>query len=126
MFVVKADEDEEEVYGCGLNSRGQLGLGYLSHVNDCIKIDRLSNLMVKTDKSFRKVKITQIECGADHCLALSDIGSVFSWGGNEAGEQGNQKRMFSENPAVVPKFLKYRVKRVFADRTSSAVLASKE
>lgn len=125
MFVVKGEDEEEEVFGCGINSRGQLGLGYLSHTNATTKVETMSNLLYKTDNGLHKVQLSQLECGRDHCLALTDIGSIFRWGSNEFGELGNMKRMYQDRPDVMGKFLKYKVKRVVADRTSSAVLVSK-
>jgi alpha-tubulin suppressor-like RCC1 family protein len=33
-------------------------------------------------------KIVQVECGKKHTIALSEEGSVYSWGSNEKGQLG--------------------------------------
>lgn len=41
---------ECEVFSCGYNINGQLGLGYLRHVSDIAKIEGLSNYSIKNNK----------------------------------------------------------------------------
>jgi len=34
-------------------------------------------------------------------MALFDVGTVYSWGGNEFGEQGNKKRILVDRPVLL-------------------------
>ena len=122
LFVSELDE-EEEVYGCGLNSRGELGLGYLTHINDVIKVQNLSNFVVETSPGMLKpVKISQIQCGAEHCMALYDVGAVYIWGGNEYGEQGNQLRSMQDKPRLLKRYRDRTVDSINCGRRGSAVI----
>jgi alpha-tubulin suppressor-like RCC1 family protein len=42
IFIILVT-DETEVFGSGHNLKGELGIGYLRHVADLIKIEGLSN-----------------------------------------------------------------------------------
>lgn len=46
--------------------------------------------------------ITQIACGANHSLALTEEGSVFIWGQNEAGQIPNSTAQFVDSPLQLP------------------------
>jgi alpha-tubulin suppressor-like RCC1 family protein len=43
MYFLKLVTDETEIFSCGHNLKGELGIGYLRHVGDLIKIEGLSN-----------------------------------------------------------------------------------
>ena len=113
---------ETEIFGCGKNLVGQLGVGNLSHINDVVKIDSLSNYKVTTEEGQKDVSIKQIRCGDDHCIALLSVGAVLEWGGNEYGQLGNRKRTFSEHPIIVSDFTDERVLSVHAGLNHSAVV----
>jgi len=114
--------DETEVYGCGHNIHGELGVGFLKHVSDLVKIDSLSNYKIKTDDGEKDIRIKEISCGNNHCMALLSIGVVMEWGANEYGQLGNKKRVFSENPLIVNNFAKENVLSVSCGHNNSAVI----
>lgn len=71
--------DMGDAYSCGANSKGQLGIGFM------------------TDKEFRTIiirlrdnfePITQVECGTYHTCFLTKSGKVFSTGLNDEGQLG--------------------------------------
>ena len=115
---------DTEVYGCGLNSRGQLGLGYLTHVTDVMKMQNISNFVYKDPKTFeiRPVGIKDLQCGAEHCMALMDVGVVYSWGSNEYGEQANKKRIIQDRPALLKRYKGKKIQAIAVGERSSAVI----
>jgi alpha-tubulin suppressor-like RCC1 family protein len=124
MFVARNRlNNETEVYGCGYNMHGELGAGNLSHIQDVIKIESLSNYKIKTDEGEKDVRVTQIACGSNHCLALLNVGAVIEWGGNEFGQLGNRKRVFSENPIIMKDFADENIYKVCCGYENSGVIA---
>ncbi|XP_050739123.1 RCC1 and BTB domain-containing protein 1-like isoform X1 [Eriocheir sinensis] len=69
--------DNGEVYGWGLNSSGQLGLGNNVNQHNPSRVTALQGVV-----------ITKIVCGYSHTLALSDEGSLWAWGANSYGQLG--------------------------------------
>jgi len=116
------NSDETEVYGCGHNLKGELGIGVLRHVVDVTKNDGLSNMVVKTDDGQKNIRIDNIKCGLQHCITSLNIGAILSWGSNDYGQLGNRKRTFSENPIWMKTFESYNIKNVCAGDSSSAVI----
>ena len=48
IFVTENLENgETEVFGCGHNLRGEVGVGYIRHITDIMKIEGLSNYKIK-------------------------------------------------------------------------------
>lgn len=45
--------------------------------------------------------LTDVECGRNHCVAVDQNGVVWTWGGNEEGELGNNSRTASASPLQV-------------------------
>ena len=124
-IFVGTDGESTELYGCGLNSRGQLALGYLTHSSNTIKIQNLSNFVVSDEKGMKPVEVKQVECGKEHCLALLDVGAVYSWGGNEHGEQGNKKRLIQDRPKLLKRYANKQVLSVHCGQNNSAVIWTK-
>ncbi|XP_031558665.1 probable E3 ubiquitin-protein ligase HERC4 isoform X2 [Actinia tenebrosa] len=71
--------DQGLVFSWGDNSCGQMGLGNAQKMN--ITWPRMI-------KHLAKMTIVQIACGANHCMALSKGGYLFSWGENTFGQLG--------------------------------------
>ena len=114
---------ETEVYACGHNLHGELGLGGLSHIQEVTKIQSLSNYKVTSEEEGQQdVTIDKLSCGSGHCMALLNIGAVLIWGGNEHGQLGNKKRVFSENPGVVKELADEKVLNICCKHRNSAAI----
>ncbi|XP_052771855.1 alsin-like [Mya arenaria] len=70
--------NKTEVWGWGRNSRGQVGVG------DMLDRDRPSCIQILTGR-----RIVKVACGAQHTVAISSTGEVYSWGHNESGQLGH-------------------------------------
>lgn len=91
----------EQVYACGNNLKGQLGINRTSHLMDLTLLPDMSDLFdEKDDPLFLK----NITCGKRHCLAVYDYGAFMFWGENSLGQLGNRKRAFVESPYPSKKF----------------------
>lgn len=123
MFVTKNNSNKEtEVFGCGLNINGELGVGYLRHVLDVTKVEALSNFIFKENKDDPNIRVDQISCGKNHCVALLNIGAVLEWGSNLKGQLGNKKRVPSENPLIISRLQKKLVKSISCGYDSTSVI----
>lgn len=79
-----------EVYGWGYNGNGQLGLGNnVNQPNPC-RVQLLQGVI-----------ISQLVCGYAHTLALSDEGSLYSWGANSYGQLGTGNKANQVSPSKV-------------------------
>ncbi|MEE6507957.1 hypothetical protein FKM82_017786 [Ascaphus truei] len=83
-------------FGWGAGSEGQLGAGEFTEKTVTPKrITGLSNN-----------KIIQISCGHFHSIALSEDGSVYSWGQNSTGQLGLGKQIPNQASPQLVKSLK--------------------
>lgn len=75
--------NKHQVLSWGCNSFGQLGHGNCGQ--------KTAIYQPKVIKYFNKkhIKIAKIECGGNHSLCLTQIGSLYSFGKNENYECGN-------------------------------------
>jgi alpha-tubulin suppressor-like RCC1 family protein/Tfp pilus assembly protein PilF len=92
-FSLIVDENGE-VWGTGLNDKGQLGLGDLANRNKFVKVPNLK-------------EIAAVAAGADHAVALDSSGEVLVAGSNGYGKLGLgesdynfQRSTFSKVPGV--------------------------
>eukprot|EP01080_Neovahlkampfia_damariscottae_P006773 gene6773-10937_t len=69
---------DKRVFCWGANENGQLGLGYLK--------DRLISTELKF---FNFLNVKELYCGSFHCFALTENGSIFTWGYNDCGQIGS-------------------------------------
>lgn len=77
------------IWGWGLNDLGQLGLGSNGPpIRSAVRIGKDTNWV-------------QVEAGATHVLALKRDGSLWSWGGNSAGQLGTGSTVSSNAPVRV-------------------------
>ncbi|KAG1674128.1 hypothetical protein FOA52_015758 [Chlamydomonas sp. UWO 241] len=67
------------VWSWGWNDRGTLGHGH-----------RGQELKPKRVSALRGVRVEQVAVNGWHCLALSDTGQVYAWGGNEYLQCGSE------------------------------------
>jgi alpha-tubulin suppressor-like RCC1 family protein len=69
---------DSTIYGTGINSVGQLGIG--NTVTPQTSLQLMTNSTGKTPK--------EISCGANHTIVLMTDGAVYGTGGNDAGHLG--------------------------------------
>ncbi|KAM3849861.1 secretion-regulating guanine nucleotide exchange factor [Diretmus argenteus] len=102
-----------EVFVCGQNHSGQLGLGHTADV---------STLHLRPSLSLR---VDKVSCGWDFTLLLSDCGRVFACGSNAFGQLGVEQALTHSTDLLVVESLKERVVSVAAGlRHSLAVTDS--
>ncbi|EPB76838.1 kinase domain protein [Ancylostoma ceylanicum] len=104
---------DNEVFAWGSNKHGQLGLG--DTVDRVITCDRgtiltcgngrLVGLGGKEDVTrptlldeLLRVHVSELVCGAEHCLALTEDGDVFVWGNGQDGRLGTGKAEWINTP----------------------------
>jgi hypothetical protein len=77
-----------ELYGCGRNAKGQLGLGHTDPVFAATKLP--------VSKSWKLV-----DCGGNYTLALDNDGKIYSCGTNANGQLGRGAGVGSQDPNLV-------------------------
>lgn len=87
--------DETEVFSCGFGMFGELACGRTKHVSDIEMVAGLSQYKVPDQNGKEQdVRISKLSCGAHHCMALLNVGSILEWGNNDNGQLG----IYSSNP----------------------------
>jgi alpha-tubulin suppressor-like RCC1 family protein len=120
---VNSENKRSQVFGCGNNMFGQLGNGYIKHVNNFQKIENLSDYTIPMeDGSEKNVEVDDISCGDNHCMALLNIGVIMIWGVNEYGQLGNKKRSFSTKPLISSRFNDKQILKIKADYRNNFVI----
>ena len=78
------------LYAWGSNEYGQLGLDCLDRL-DCALIPTFLHQhpphLIHCNRL--TIYITQIACGANHSVALDNIGRIYAWGSNSHGQLGD-------------------------------------
>ncbi|KAL3464412.1 regulator of chromosome condensation 1/beta-lactamase-inhibitor protein II [Aspergillus heterothallicus] len=88
-IVNNAPTELLDVYVCGLNTDGQLGLG---HSNDnAIHPTRNPHL------SKKKAGVVQVAAGGAHCVALTYDNRILTWGANYEGQLGRRTRNLEDD-----------------------------
>ena len=82
------------VYTWGWNQYGQLGNGTTTN-------SRIPVAVVTTDTPLAGKIISQIAAGNAHALAMTDDGTVYTWGWNQYGQLGNNSTINSSLPVIV-------------------------
>jgi len=101
-----------EVYTFGRNHWGQCGTGNMeAHVFSPVKVKGLP-------------RISAMDCGLQHCVAVAEDGAVFSWGKGNRGQLGDELGEHSASPVRVP--LKGRVTAVSAGFAHTAALMEED
>ncbi|ODV63480.1 uncharacterized protein ASCRUDRAFT_96205 [Ascoidea rubescens DSM 1968] len=88
--IVLTNEQYDNIYICGKNSKGLLGLGELDN-----QLPKL-NFIPTGDNVFEDINIVDVALSLEHTLCLSSKGEVYSWGLNNYGQLG-YKVKFSPN-----------------------------
>jgi len=103
--------DLGEMYSCGYNQHGQLGLGDFA-------IHRLPEKIRSLDG--RRVEI--IASGWHHSMAVLDDGILYSWGYNEHGECGHGHRERNATPEIVGSLVGRRIVMIAGGQYHSLAL----
>ncbi|EKM80007.1 hypothetical protein AGABI1DRAFT_72781 [Agaricus bisporus var. burnettii JB137-S8] len=90
-----AIDDNDDVWGWGLNTMGQTGTGWSSRDDDCVhfpqKVESLSRESLSGDT------VVQIAAGEHHTIFLTAAGKVYSCGRMD----GSQLGLEDDNPAII-------------------------
>ena len=73
-------------------------------------------------EALRNVRAVAIAAGSDHCLVLTDEGTVLSWGCGQYGKLGHGDEEYQEEPKVIEALRGVRVVAILASDTYSMVL----
>ena len=106
---------DNQVYGWGNNTCGQLGRGYVSERDEYLKAEIIE---------FPLGSVIQLTCGAYHTLALTCDGKVYGWGDNTRGQIGcgREKRGAIHTPIHLKNFSPFSVKILKASADCSYAL----
>lgn len=73
-----------EIYACGESTNGRLGVGNVTGNVPLLQlIDGFSGVHVKK---------LEVHSGGRHCLAVTALGALYSWGEGEDGKLGHGNR----------------------------------
>ena len=115
-FILCLSRDKH-VYGWGNNDHGQLGRGYTKSIVS-------SKGISEPDIKFGSESVIQLSVGFNHCLALTEEGSVYGWGSNEYGQIGcgEEKGDKITSPLHLDIFPQFSVKTIHCFDNQSFVL----
>lgn len=68
-------------------------------------------------------RVTDVVCGKEHCLLLTEHGQVFSWGGGSRGQLGHGTLSSEPRPRLVSALDGLRVTKIAAGGWHSAVIS---
>ena len=85
--------DGGELWAWGSNLRGQLGDGASSHRPSPVKV---------LESGLHFTGVETVSAGGNHTVAIKDDGSLWSWGLNEFGQLGDNRKLGSVNPNPNP------------------------
>ena len=106
------------VYSCGYNDKGQLGLGDITNSYTPTQIPNLNN-------------ITQIACGGSngdgdsyysiflHSLFLNSTGQVYSCGSNFYGQLGHENNNDLKIPTLIPNLT--NIEKIFSGYATTSM-----
>jgi alpha-tubulin suppressor-like RCC1 family protein len=60
------------------------------------------------------LQVTDVACGKEHCLLLTEHGQVWSWGGGSRGQLGHGVLGGEERPRVVAALEGMRIRKIAA------------
>ena len=115
MFI----SENKEIYACGVNDLGQLGISdYPSqkHVFDKDNLKCFDFVNPTLIECFFTMKVDKISCGEGHCLAIvrdstSMFQNVWSWGTNKFGQLGLGNLIKSSLPKPINYLVEYNDKK---------------
>jgi len=74
--------------------------------------------------AIEELNIIDIAAGASHCLALTDNGTVYSWGNNEEGQLGLGHKNAVITPMLVEHLVNKNIRQISAGSSHSAAWTS--
>jgi len=69
------------------------------------------------------LKVTDVSCGKEHCLLLTETGQVFSWGGGTRGQLGHGTLASEDSPRLIMALDGMKIKKIAAGGWHSAVIS---
>ena len=99
--------DKNEILSCGDNKKHQLGIYENENNNKC------HHFIVPTEiKQFNNIKIKQIACGSNSCIAIVEdkitkLINIWSWGNNEFGQLGFGFNVNYSTPKPIPYLMEF-------------------
>jgi len=128
-----------DLFAWGSGNNGELGLGFKilqNTVPTMISVTQTSFFqsnrqvalsMIAPTTTEVRVKFSRVCCGADHSMALSDDGTVYSWGASGYGQLGHGRNSSDFAPTSVSYFIDRQLKVVdiACGAKHSAVVTSK-
>lgn len=88
--------EDGQVYSFGSNDQGQLGLGHTRTVDSPTLLEKYGNEQLAS-------RIVQVAAGKSHSIALTEDGSVYTWGAGGDYETGLSAT--STSPTLTPRFV---------------------
>ena len=87
LFIAQGGE---EVFACGSNDSGQLGLGRIPHHKHSTQCDTVIDVVAPACRvpKLCGLSLTALACGDSHTLALTASGVVMCCGANKSGQLG--------------------------------------
>lgn len=115
-----------ELWVCGRNFKGQLGLGDPSQFPMNERGHNFQNQFVKVESLHGK-KVIQVSCGGEHTVALLESGECYVCGSNSKGQLGLNETPHVFYPTPIRDLQKSRrhVKQVACGNNCTLVLAGK-
>ncbi len=101
------------MFAWGAGECGQLGIGRCTRQEVPARV----SLAAKGD---RNPIIVDADCGAGHCLAVSDTGALYRWGLNKSGQLGLNDTATRYEPVTAESDVSFE--KVYADGHSSAAI----
>mmetsp|Transcript_10532 Transcript_10532/g.13672 ORF Transcript_10532/g.13672 Transcript_10532/m.13672 type:complete len:201 (-) Transcript_10532:485-1087(-) len=113
-----------QVYICGRNYRGQLGLGNPDQFPHNERGHPYQPVFQILDRLERR-KVQQIACGGEHSVALLSTGEVYSFGAGHKGQLGHGDTSNQYYPKLLEVMMKSRrvVRQVACGNNCTLVLA---
>jgi len=69
------------------------------------------------------MKVTDVACGKEHCMVLTDTGQVYSWGGGARGQLGHGLLASECKPKLIMALDGMRIRKIAAGGWHSAVIS---
>ena len=79
--------------------------------------------MSKTQILIKFLQVTDVVCGKEHSLLLTEYGQVFSWGGGSRGQLGHGNLASEDKPKLIMALDGMRIKKVAAGGWHSACIS---